>query len=476
MKILPLSFVNQNQKNSRNIFVSNPYQSQIYFETDKFDCRSKSQIISFGDNNGFDYEKRLKEKLEARSKFKKIFGIGKNAAKKEVELELIGYNLSQNDIIAKQNKNIELQEQIKKEKDKLIKELQVKNEMLKKQLIDAQKNNAKDAVIDDLQKQLVEIREQRLIEQQNLAKETEKLNMYKDMQAIKAKREAGKGWDKIAGYWGLKNRMEEIFINKLTQEKAGYEVEIPNAILLYGQSGTGKTRFSQAFAEEAQCDFQTIDMMQDEDDIIMDLEEKLVDARKLYKSPDNQKKRTIILLDDFNSVAQLTPEEKENLNNKNYDFEDTNVGKLSKILSNCADTYKATIFMTTNFPRKIDSKLLANNLVPHQIFLGPPMPKDAAEILQYHTKDFTNQDIDYVKLGTNISRVIEKNKAYSAQGIVNIVECAKKHCQNAQITEKDLEKAIDNVPPNIDERAFEIFLDDMLEIMTRLHSDNEAEG
>ncbi len=246
---------------------------------------------------------------------------------------------------------------------------------------------------------------------------------------------------------------------------------MPNCILLYGQSGTGKTRFSKAFAEEAKCDFQKIDMMQDDDDIIDELQSKLIAAKKLYYAKESNKKRTIILLDDFNSIAKLSNEDKLKLNNNNYEFEDTNVGRLISLLKNCEEKYKTTIIMTTNFPRKIDSKLLDKNIVPHQIFIGPPTPRDAAEILKYHAKNLTNQDINYVDLGMEISKAIINDTAYSAQGIVNIVEQAKNICKNAQITEDALRKAIKQVPPNIDKKMFNSFLDDMGVLITGINNE-----
>ena len=174
---------------------------------------------------------------------------------------------------------------------------------------------------------------------------------------------------------------------------------------------------------------------------------------------------------NIKSSTKLSNEDKLKLNNNNYEFEDTNVGRLISLLKNCEEKYKTTIIMTTNFPRKIDSKLLDKNIVPHQIFIGPPTPRDAAEILKYHTKNLTNQDINYVDLGMEISKAIINDTAYSAQGIVNIVEQAKNICKNAQITEDALRKAIKQVPPNIDKKMFNSFLDDMGALITGINNE-----
>ena len=56
-----------------------------------------------------------------------------------------------------------------------------------------------------------------------------------------------------------------------------------------------------------------------------------------------------------------------------------------------------------------------------------------------------------------------KNEAYSAQGIVNVVDNAKENTSEAQITEQDLLKAIEQVKPDITNKTYTAFLDDMPE-------------
>ena len=351
--------------------------------------------------------------------------------------------------------------------------MEEKNALIEKQYKDAIKNNEKDEIIISLKKQLEQLKQQTITEKQNYTQEIDKINNLKEEQAIITGREAGKGWDKIAGHKKLKTQLEEVFINKIPLEKAGYEVNMPNGILLYGQHGTGKTRFAQAFAEEAKCNFVKIDMLQDNDEIIDDIRAALKKAKKTYNSAETPKKRTIILLDDFNSIAKLSEEEKKEIASKGFDFEDTAVGQLEKLLSDCSSKYKATIFMTTNHPKKIDSELLNKNLVPFQIFLGPPNPQDAAEIFKYHTQGFTEQDIDYIQLGNKISKAIINDEAYSAQGIVNIVEHAKEKVKGAQITHTDLLMAIDQVKPDISAKTFNDFLDDMADLLEETLKVNE---
>ena len=128
--------------------------------------------------------------------------------------------------------------------------------------------------------------------------------------------------------------------------------------------------------------------------------------------------------------------------------------------------------MTTNHPRKIDSELLNQDLIPYQIFLGPPNAHDAAKILKYHVQDFTNQEIDYNKLGNEIAKAVENEEAYSAQGIVNIVEHAKEKAKGAQITETDLMQAIKDVRPDITKKTFNDFLNEMSDTLEEYANKN----
>lgn len=64
-----------------------------------------------------------------------------------------------------------------------------------------------------------------------------------------------KGFSQIGGYQDIKTKLQASFIDKLDDEKAGKYLSepIPNAILLYGPTGCGKTTFVNALAEETDC-------------------------------------------------------------------------------------------------------------------------------------------------------------------------------------------------------------------------------
>jgi len=424
--------------------------------------------VSFQSNDDyFDYDKELKKQLEQRNGWQKFWGTGRKKAKAEVEKRLIGFNMAKEALVSEKDKRILENQEIIKKQQETIEALNKLTKAKEAQLEEAKLRNADQRTILELKYELQGLKTRQAKEkaaQQETIKKNEDL---KYQQETVTRREAGKGWEKIAGRDRLKDLMDDVFLTKIAQEKAGYDVNMPNGILLYGPPGTGKTRFAKAFAEQAGCRLVTIDTLQDDSDILTDLKDELKNSKKNYNSSEHPKQRTIILLDDFNSIAELTPEEKKELDENVIDFDDTNVGKLAEYLNDCANKYKATIFMTTNHPRRIDSELLHENLIPHQIFLGPPMTMDAAKILQYHLKGFTNQPVDYLKLGKEISKAFASEQAYSSQGIVNIVEYAKDHSKGSDITEDTLLDAIAHVKPDISSKTWNTFLDDMSDTLSR---------
>ena len=98
--ILRTTIVPQNYKNNKNIF----------------NCSTK---LSFG-SDYFDYNERLKEKLNSRSKWQKFWGTGKKKAEQAVNSELIGFNIHQGLLVKKVEDSIKDKEALLKQKEETI--------------------------------------------------------------------------------------------------------------------------------------------------------------------------------------------------------------------------------------------------------------------------------------------------------------------------------------------------------------------
>ena len=90
---------------------------------------SSTKKVSFkGDY--FDYEDRLKEKLNARSKWQKFWGTGKKKAEQAVNSELIGFNIHQGLLVKKVEDSIKDKEALLKQKEESIKLMEEKQNLL----------------------------------------------------------------------------------------------------------------------------------------------------------------------------------------------------------------------------------------------------------------------------------------------------------------------------------------------------------
>lgn len=444
------------------------YQPILYKQNFKksFQTNTMVKSPSFKSNDDyFDLDKREKELLDKRSKWDKFFGNGKEEARLQAWHELSGFNMNRASIEKQKNETIKAHQEALKAKDEALKLSKEKTELLERQLNEAQKSGAKDDQIKNLNDQLKEAYSENANAHKDYIAEAEKLEKTKQHQEILTKRETGKGWNKMAGFESVKKQLEEYFINNLALQKGGHNPPFPNSILFYGPKGTGKTRFAEAFAEQSKCNFVPIDMMQDDEDILDELKAAGKKAKKLYEASGDKKTRTIILLDEIDSIAKLSESEKKEMKKEGSGFYDeTNAGMLKKFLSNCAEKYKCTVFMTTNYPLNIDSDLLSDeNTIPYQVYLAAPEKEDAASIFDYHLRGLTNQEINLDELASEIMSVRPNNQAYSAGKIAKIVEDCSSEAQNTgqRITQMDLINKIRELGPDHDSDTINRFLNEV---------------
>lgn len=409
---------------------------------------------------GFDYNQRVKDKLKGHSKFDIWWNDLDTQAKQETLQELVGYNMNQEELQREKDRTIAAKEEALAAKDREIQALKDAEKAQREKLAEAEKNHATKEELNKIKEEMDQLKAQKVQHQQAYDTELENLKRAKDAQKDYTARKAGQGWAKVAGNERTKKLLEENFIQKLALEQGNAEVNMPNGVLFYGPRSTGKTLFARAFAEQAKCNYVEINMLKsDNEKILTDLLQAAEDSKKIYE--DNNKKRTIILLDEFDAIANIPENQNIDRINKNKEI----VANLRSFLSDCAEKYKCTVFMTTNYPKDIDAELLSPKRVPRamQIYLGPPEKEDVTEIFKFYLKNATDQPIDHSKLADEVMKVKPSGRAFSVGLIEDMVaDCINEALTAKQkLTESNIIDKITKVGPDIDKKTLSRFIENV---------------
>ena len=247
------------------------------------------------------------------------------------------------------------------------------------------------------------------------------------------------GFDVIAGYDKEKFILTEQFISPVNYEKSGLIRNIPNGILFFGPFGNGKTSFAKAFAQSAECDFKeakTDKRIRDKNERMQSLYLNLIElAKNSQENFINNNQRTIILVDEISEVAGsgsiIEP-------------------KLKRFLDNCSSKYHCTIFATTNNPLLLSSAMRNSKRMPIKVALDPPDEINAGLILRHYLKDSKEINLDNIDIKYLAKKIcsVQPYQAYNGSQIEAIVkECIE---ENANPTQKDLERQIDITKPGLD--------------------------
>lgn len=246
-----------------------------------------------------------------------------------------------------------------------------------------------------------------------------------------------KGFGKIAGYDNIKQELTKMFGVPLLKKQ-----NVPNAILLYGQKGSGKNLFGAAMATQFDCYDGGSMLLKIGDDLNFDkLMEIAEDARAKFVKTG---KRTIIQINEVEYFG----------NNQTTSFFKRLKGRpknFAEFLSNCADKYGCTIMASTNSPEEIDKPVL-EQMKP--LYVPPANRDDIAKILKHHVDGKETGKIDYEKLA---DKLIEKagNGAFSNARLENIVYKVKTTYK--MITQELLEDEINQRMPDISREDIEVY-------------------
>ena len=258
-----------------------------------------------------------------------------------------------------------------------------------------------------------------------------------DLSELLARLNNIKGFERIKGY----NKIKEFFNLKLIDPIKNNKNDIPNAILMYGPQGTGKTLFAEGLAYETGAKYVEMGISRNELRNLQSLSEIAVNAKQNFEKTG---KRTLIQIDEIDSLIIENNDVKE---------------KFIKLLNSLSNNYYATIVATTNNPKDLDKTILQ---IPNfeKLYVPPAKKQDIAEILQYIGKYIGEPDVDYIKLADLVLAKAGEN-AYSSARIYKFITSviSKQKSLSNKLSQKDFETIItkDLFPPDINKKDIECY-------------------
>lgn len=200
------------------------------------------------------------------------------------------------------------------------------------------------------------------------------------------------GFDRILGYQTQKDFLNEKLIIPLKTNG-----KTPNIIVMYGPKGTGKTLFGKAVAYEGNANHININLSIFPEENLQNLKDAVNKSKECFEKTG---KKSILLLNEIDGVEC----------NKEY----------IDILNNLSEKYHATLLATTNYPKKVDPRILnANN--SEKLYMPTSSREDIAKILEYVLKELSDPGINFEELAKILTDK-GNGAAYSNAKIYEIAE------------------------------------------------------
>jgi transitional endoplasmic reticulum ATPase len=254
-----------------------------------------------------------------------------------------------------------------------------------------------------------------------------------------------KGLKSIAGMDSLKKVFSEDIIEPLKQKErfAKFKVTLPNAMLLFGPPGCGKTYFAMKIAEEigynlmvtSQADFGSTYIH----GTSLKIKEIFDQSRK--NAP------TLLLIDEIDS---LFPKRETLGSGENYKQEEINEFLVQLNQSNQS---QVLVLAATNKPQLLDDALLRTGRMDKLIYIGLPDLNSRIELFKFYLRNRPHDDLDYNLLGV----ISEHFNCSDIEYICNEAAKSAVYNNHEKITLDHLNNVINRTKPSVSDSSLTIY-------------------
>ncbi len=253
-------------------------------------------------------------------------------------------------------------------------------------------------------------------------------------------------WEDVGGLEDVKQELREAveLPIKNPDKFKNMGIRPPKGILLYGPPGTGKTLLAKAVATESEMNFISIKGPEVLSKWVGESEKAI---REIFKKA-KQSAPAIVFLDEIDSIAPR----------RGY-YSDSGVterivNQLLTSMDGIENMEGIVIIGSTNRPDIIDPALLRPGRFDRLVYIPPPDKETRFKILQVHTRKMPIAD------DVDLKKIADRLENYVGADIENICREAGMFAirdNRDKVTMKDFEKAIEKIPPSMNEESIKYY-------------------
>lgn len=244
-------------------------------------------------------------------------------------------------------------------------------------------------------------------------------------------------FDHIGGYEDVKQELRKLIVNPYNISESGSRGRTPTGIIIDGESGTGKSMFAHAVANETDSSLYKIDTSDVLERDPRDKEGEI--RRKIRKAKSRQP--SIVLIENIDLITQ----------DRSNSFRNKPLARLENTLSEITDEDRVVVIGTTNNIHRIDDSLMRNGLFSYNIRVDKPDSNDKIDIINKKAEKYGAKITDHAE-------ILDRTEGFVGADFEEIFASAERRALNDNsetITQEDVIESIDQVDKSVqDDREY----------------------